>query len=67
MMGKLIHAAVFVAAIGAINWGLVGALDMDLVKMLAEAVSMPHLMKPLYMLIGAAGVVALVHAVQEMM
>lgn len=40
--------------IGAINWGLVGLLDLNLVEMLLG--SWPSLVMLVYLLIGAAGV-----------
>lgn len=65
MLGKYVHFAVAVAAIGAINWGLVGAVDKNLVQMLADAVQVAHLAKVIYVAVGLAGVFALLHAVEQ--
>lgn len=52
---KELHMVTFLLVIiGAINWGLVGLFDFDLVKTLL--VSMPSLMRLVYVLIGASAV-----------
>jgi uncharacterized protein len=44
----------WLVVVGAVNWGLVGLLDLNLVEMLLG--SMPMLVMVVYGLIGAAGV-----------
>ncbi len=63
MCGKLSALALFVCAIGAINWGLVGAVDFNLVVWLAELVKYPMLAKIIYVIVGFAGVYGLFDSV----
>lgn len=51
------HLAYLLVTIGAINWGLVGLLDMNLVTMLLH--SWPVAVKAVYLLIGAAGLLGI--------
>ncbi|MBI4130080.1 DUF378 domain-containing protein [Candidatus Roizmanbacteria bacterium] len=52
---KELHMVAFLLAmIGALNWGLVGLLNFNLVEMLLG--SMPVLMKLVYILVGAGAV-----------
>ncbi|HEY5713949.1 MAG TPA: DUF378 domain-containing protein [Candidatus Gracilibacteria bacterium] len=53
--------AKILAAIGAINWGLIGAVDFNLVNTLVGSV--PMLEKVVYILVGVAGVMVLYGAV----
>lgn len=58
-MKKIISITVLLlSAIGAINWGLVGAFNIDLVAMLFGAMSM--MARIIYILVGISGVVLLV-------
>lgn len=53
---KALHMVVFTLVIvGAINWGLIGLLDFDLVKTIFG--TMPGVEKLVYILVGASGVV----------
>ena len=54
-MSKVAH---ILAMIGAINWGLVGAFDVNLVNMLLG--SMPVLEMIVYILVGLSGIMMLV-------
>lgn len=49
---KLDLAALVLVVIGGLNWGLVGALDIDLVETLLG--SFPILQKAVYILVGLA-------------
>ncbi len=53
-MAHLGLIAQILMVVGAINWGLVGLLNLDLVVLLLGSV--PLLVKIVYILIGAAGV-----------
>jgi len=46
--------AIILVIIGAINWGLVGLMGLDLVDMLVG--SMPMVAQAVYVLVGLAGV-----------
>ena len=57
---RWVVAATLVAAVGAINWGLVGALDVNIVTLLLgtlghEVVS--AVSRAIYLIIGVAGIV----------
>ena len=53
---KLLHNITFLlVVIGAINWGLIGLFDINLVTSLFA--SMPQVEKYIYILIGVAGVI----------
>ena len=52
-MKVIYHIAVLLAAIGTINWGLIGGLDYNLVEALLGAY--PLLVKVIYDLIGLSG------------
>lgn len=45
--------------IGALNWGLVGALNFDLVSYIAGMIGMPIIGKIIYIIVGLAGVMML--------
>ena len=49
--------------VGALNWGLVGAFQYDLVAELLGSV--PMLARAVYILVGLAGVLMLVHLVKK--
>ena len=52
---KVLHMVTYLLVIvGALNWGLVGLLDMNLVTMLFG--SMPSVEKLVYVLVGASAV-----------
>jgi uncharacterized membrane protein YuzA (DUF378 family) len=51
------------AAIGAINWGLVGLFDVNLVQKLFG--TMPHIEKITYILVGVAGLVSASYLFQD--
>lgn len=52
---KMLHVVAFVlVVVGALNWGLVGLFNFNLVMMLFG--SMPVVEKAVYVLVGAAGV-----------
>jgi len=53
---KLSALVLFVCAIGALNWGLIGAINFNLVTWLAEVVKLPILEKVIYIIVGLAGV-----------
>lgn len=56
---KTVHmVAVLLVVVGAVNWGLVGLMQVNLVNMLLG--SMPMVENVVYMLVGAAGVYMLV-------
>jgi len=55
---KMIHMAAFILmAVGAINWGLVGLLDINLVTMIFGEGSLTNIV---YILVGASGVYAVI-------
>lgn len=55
---KTLHLVVFsLAMVGAINWGLVGLLNLNLVEMLLGA--WPGLVRLVYILVGACAVYVL--------
>jgi uncharacterized membrane protein YuzA (DUF378 family) len=66
MIGKLYAILLILAAIGAINWGLVGAFDINLVQELAKLVHFEQLQKIVYILVGLAGVYALLNGVERL-
>jgi uncharacterized membrane protein YuzA (DUF378 family) len=49
--------ALLLAIVGAVNWGLVGAFNFDLVKALLE--STPMLEKAVYIVVGLSGLLCL--------
>lgn len=56
---KVLHMISFLLVIvGALNWGLVGLMDLDLVEMLLG--SIPMLQKIVYILVGLSGVYLLI-------
>lgn len=58
--GKLSALAIFVSAVGAINWGLIGAIDFNLVTWLGIMVKSPDLFpKITYIIVGVAGIFSL--------
>ena len=58
---KMFHMVAFLLVIvGALNWGLVGLLDLNLVEMLLG--SMPMVVQVVYVLVGASAVyIAVTH------
>jgi uncharacterized membrane protein YuzA (DUF378 family) len=63
-MKILKNLVVLLLIIGGLNWGLVGLMNLDLVQSLFG--SMPSLVRAVYLLVGAAGVLALVPLVTKM-
>lgn len=57
-MGTLDTIAFVLVVVGAINWGLVGLLDMNLVESLLGGLGM-GLVKIVYILVGLSGVLVL--------
>ena len=53
-MGTLDTVAMVLVVIGAINWGLVGLLDLNVVSYLGEGLA-----KIVYILVGVSGVLVL--------
>jgi len=51
--------ALFLSAIGAINWGLIGGLNFNVVVWLALLLKLPILVKILYITFGVAGLFSL--------
>lgn len=51
-MGTIDMAAMLLVVIGGLNWGLVGLLNMDVVKLLLG--SIPMLQQAVYIIIGLA-------------
>ena len=49
--------------VGAINWGLVGAFNLNLVEKLLASV--PYAVKVVYILVGLAGVVGIISCVKQ--
>jgi len=62
-MGSLTTVSMILVTVGAINWGLVGLLDLNLVTMLLGEGSM--LTKVVYILVGLAGVHSLYTGVMK--
>ena len=59
-MNKMLNMAAYIlCAIGAINWGLVAFLKLDLVQFVTSFVGMPQLNNILYGLIALCGVYVL--------
>ena len=61
-MGGLDIASWVLTTIGALNWGLVGAFNYNVVSMLLGVGSMPT--RIVYVLVGLAGVWSLVHMIK---
>lgn len=59
---KLSALALLISAIGAINWGVVGLFDINLVVWLSMLVKLPVLIKYIYILVGVAGLFSLFDA-----
>ncbi len=62
-METLQLVALVVAAIGAINWGLVGLVKIDLVALIAGGLKFGEvnsISRVLYMVVGIAGILAIV-------
>lgn len=53
-MSSLDTLAMILVVVGALNWGLVGLLDLNLVSVLGDPLA-----KLVYILVGAAGVLVL--------
>lgn len=49
------YVAFVLVAVGAINWGLVGAIDFNIVAELANAVGVEMLETAVYIIVGLAG------------
>ncbi|MBI2430846.1 MAG: DUF378 domain-containing protein [Candidatus Levybacteria bacterium] len=61
---KALHMASFtLVVVGALNWGLVGLLDFDLVKIVFGSIA--GVDKLVYILVGAAGVVLIATHMQD--
>jgi len=59
-MSKELHMITYsLMVVGALNWGLMGLFDINLVNMLLE--SMPMLEKVVYILVGASALVEVVY------
>lgn len=56
---KISTLVLFVCAVGAVNWGLVGAIDFNLVTWLATIAKLPILEKIVYVIVGLAGLFGL--------
>ena len=57
-MTKIDIAAMVLVLIGALNWGLVGLFDIDLVDLFFENATVDRLV---YMLIGTAGIFKIIY------
>ncbi len=60
--GVLNWVALILVVVGAVNWGLVGLMDLDLVKLLFG--EMTQAARAVYILVGLAGVYELVSALR---
>lgn len=60
---KIGNVAILLAAIGAVNWGLVGILNFNLVSWLSGLVFFPLLEKIVYILVGVSGVWVIVQKI----
>lgn len=59
-MSKQLHMVTFtLMVVGALNWGLMGLLDLNLVEMLFGA--WPMLVKVVYILVGVSALVEVVY------
>lgn len=68
MFGALLtHIFVLLAAIGALNWGTIALFNFNIVERLASLVGVPSLAHIIYILVGIAGLIALVHAIQAIL
>jgi uncharacterized membrane protein YuzA (DUF378 family) len=68
MFGPLLtHILVLLAALGALNWGTIALFNFNIVERLSALVGAPSLAHILYIIIGAAGLLALLHALQEIL
>jgi len=56
---KLSAVALFLSAIGALNWGLIGALNFNFVVWLALLIKLPILIKIIYIIFGISGIFSL--------
>jgi uncharacterized protein len=64
MLNRLLHTvAILLTIVGAINWGLVGAFDFNLVTTLFG--TMPMVVKAVYILVGLSGLAVLYCKVTE--
>jgi len=52
-----------IAAIGALNWGLVGVFDFDLVAFLFNG--FPLIIKAIYILVGISGIILLFNTLAQ--
>lgn len=59
MYNKLSSLSLYICALGAINWGLMGALNFNVVIWLAMLVKLPILIKIIYIIFGIAGLYSL--------
>ena len=57
--GTLGWITIILVIVGAINWGLVGALDIDLVDVIFGSIS--WLARAVYVIVGLAGILELVN------
>ena len=60
---KVGSLVLFLCAIGAINWGLIGAINFNFVAWLAQVVRLPILERILYVTVGLAGIYGLFDSV----
>lgn len=58
-MKILVTIATLLVVVGALNWGLVGLFEFDLVSFLLGSV--PLLMRAVYVLVAASGIVVLIN------
>lgn len=56
---KVGSLVLFLCAIGAINWGLIGAIQFNFVAWLAQVAHLPILERVLYVTVGLAGIYGL--------
>lgn len=65
MLARLDLVVNILTAVGALNWGLVGLLNLNVVEQLGALVGAKELVsKIVYILIGVAGVLALINLVK---
>ena len=59
---KLSAVALLLSAIGAINWGMIGLFNINLVVQFAMLINFPVIIKYVYILVGIAGLFSLFDA-----
>ena len=60
---KLSTFVLFICAVGAINWGLVGVLEFNLVNWLSTTLNFAILEKIVYVFVGIAGLFGLFESI----